>query len=491
MDRPSPATKERPFVTTPSSDLCVLGVRDLARLYRGRELSPVEVTRATIDRIERLNPDLNAYITVTGEAAMAAARAAEAQMAAGIDLGPLHGVPVSVKDIIRVKGTRTTAASRVLHDAPLDAEDATVVRRLRAGGAVVVGKVNLHEFAFGDPDPSGPFGNVQNPRRIGHQSGGSSSGSGAATAGGLGVVSLGTDTGGSIRHPASACGVVGVKPTYGLVPVRGVVPLSVHLDHVGPLGRSVADVAAGLAAIAGWDPDDPFSVQAPVGDYLAALRRDVRGLRVGVPTNGFFKFGLPVALDRIGNAYKALEDCGLVPIPLELPRVEEATELVRTLLIPIELWSYHERYRDRESLYGRNFRERSRLGREATALQYLRAKDAQAEMRRDWLALFERADVIALPSNVAGALPHGQNTIDIAGVSHPLRSVMSAYNPISNITGFPAMVVPVGETAEALPIGLQLIAAPQGEARLLAVGRALEEATGGLVAKWGIEPRRG
>ena len=250
-------------MTTPNSELCAMGVCDLARLYRERQLSPAEVVRATIDRIERLNPELNAYIAVLSDSAMAAARAAEAQLAAGIDLGPLHGVPVSVKDIIGVKGTRTTAASRVLIDAPLDAEDATVVRRLRAAGAIVVGKVNLHEFAFGDPDPDGPFGNVQNPRKVGHQSGGSSSGSGAATAGGLGVVSLGTDTGGSIRHPASACGVVGLKPTYGLVPVHGVVPLSAHLDHVGPLGRSVADVAAGLAAIAGPDPQDPYSVEAP------------------------------------------------------------------------------------------------------------------------------------------------------------------------------------------------------------------------------------
>jgi aspartyl-tRNA(Asn)/glutamyl-tRNA(Gln) amidotransferase subunit A len=478
-------------VTMPNSELCALGVCDLARLYRERSVSPVEIVRATLDRIERLNPELNAYIAVLSDSAVAAARAAEAQLAAGIDLGPLHGVPVSVKDIIAVKGTRTTAASRVLLDAPLDAEDATVVRRLRAAGAIVVGKVNLHEFAFGDPDPDGPFGNVQNPRKVGHQSGGSSSGSGAATAGGLGVISLGTDTGGSIRHPASACGVVGLKPTYGLVPVHGVIPLSAHLDHVGPLGRSVADVAAALTAIAGPDPEDPYSVETPRVDYLAALRREIRGLRLGVPTNRFFRFGLPVALERIDAAYRALEDGGLVPIPLELPRVEEATELARTVLIPIELWSYHDRHRHRESLYGRNFRERARLGVEASALQYLRAKDAHAAMRREWRTLFERVDVIALPSNVAGALRHGQSTIDVAGTSHPLRAVMSAYNPISNITGFPAMVVPIGETPEALPIALQLIAPPFGEDRLLAVGQTLESAMGGLAAKWGIEPRRG
>jgi aspartyl-tRNA(Asn)/glutamyl-tRNA(Gln) amidotransferase subunit A len=473
------------------TEVCALGVNELAGLYRRRALSPVEVIEATLGRIARLDPELRAFITVTGESALAAARAAEAQLGAGIDLGPLHGVPVSVKDILQVAGTRTTAASRVLLEAPLDREDATVVRRLRAAGAIVVGKVNLHEFAFGDPDPDGPFGHVQNPRRLGHQCGGSSSGSGAATAAGLGVLSLGTDTGGSIRHPASACGAVGLKPTYGLVPVRGVVPLSPALDHVGPLGRSVADVAAGLGAIAGRDPGDPLSIASPAVDYPAALEREVRGLRLGVPTNPFFGFGAPAALELIAGAHRALETRGLVPVPLALPGVEEATETVRSVLIPVELWSYHEHLRDREALYGRNFRERAGPGREIGALTYLRAKDAQAAIRREWLALFERVDVIAMPSNVAGALAHGQSTIRIGDVSHPLRAVMSPYNPVSNVTGFPVLVVPIGATAEGLPIGLQLVAAPLDEARLLAVGHALEQALGRLPARWGIEPRRG
>jgi len=474
-----------------NTELCALGVLELARLYRSGKLSPVEVTQATLERIERLNPELNAYLTVLGDSALAAARAAEIQLGAGIDLGPLHGVPVSVKDIIRVKGTRTSAASKVLHDAPPDAEDATVVRRLRAAGAVLAGKVNLHEFALGDPDPEGPFGNVQNPRKLGHQSGSSSSGSGAATAAGLGVLSLGSDTGGSIRHPAAVCGVVGLKPTYGLVPVRGVIPLSVQLDHVGPLGRAVADVAAGLTVIAGQDPRDPYSIQAPAVDYVAALEQEVRGLRLGIPTNAFFRFGLPVALALVEGAQKALIDCGLVPIPVELPRVQEATELVRTLFIPVDLWAYHEHYRAREALYGRNFRERALPGREIRAPQYLHAKDAQAEIRRDWLALFEQMDVLVLPANVAGAAPHGQSAITIDGVSHPLRAVTAPYNPVANITGFPAMVLPVGETPEGLPIAVQLMGPPLSEARLLAVGQVLEQALGNLTAKWGIEPRRG
>lgn len=472
-----------------TAELCALGVAELGRLYRSGTLSPVEVTRATLDRIARLNPELNAYISVQAESALAAAQAAETQLRAGVDLGPLHGVPVAVKDIIAVKGTRTTAASRVLLDAPLDAEDAPVVRRLRAAGAIVLGKLNLHEFAFGDPDPEGPFGVVQNPRKVGHQAGSSSSGSGAAAAAGLCVVALGTDTGGSIRHPASACGVVGLKPTYGLVPLRGVIPLSVHLDHVGPLGRSVADVAAGLAAIAGHDADDPTSVMAPVGDYLAALGRDVRGLRMGVPTNACYRFGLPVAHALLDQARRTLVELGLAGIDLELPRAEEANDIA-TRLIAADLWLYHERYRDRAELYGRNFRQRAGQGRELSAVQYVRDKDAQADIRRRWLAVFERVDLLALPANVAGAPPHGQDFIEIDGQRLPIRTVMSGFNRVSNLTGFPALAMPIGQTPEGLPIGIQLVGPPFAEARLLAVAAALEQALGNLPAQWGIEPRR-
>ncbi len=211
--------------STRDTELCSLGVAELGARYRGGSLSPVELTRAVLDRIERLNPDLNAFLVVTRDAAMAAAGAAEAQLRAGIDLGPLHGVPFSVKDIIDVVGLRTTAGSKVLLDGPVQEEDAPVVRRLRSAGAILIGKTNLHEFAYGAPDPEGPFGSVQNPRAIGRQSGSSSSGSAAAVAAGMGVFSVGTDTGGSVRHPASVCGVVGLKPTYGLVSLRGVVPL--------------------------------------------------------------------------------------------------------------------------------------------------------------------------------------------------------------------------------------------------------------------------
>ncbi|HEX2171156.1 MAG TPA: amidase, partial [Dehalococcoidia bacterium] len=224
--------------TDRSTDLCRMGVAELAQGYRDGSISPVEVARATLDRIGRLNPRLNAFLTVLEDSALAGAAAAEQLLKAGVDLGPLQGVPVSVKDIVNVRGTRTTAASPQLLDAPLDEEDAPVVTRLRRAGAVLVGKTNLHEFASGLPDEEGPFGWVQNPRKLGFQPGSSSSGAGVVTAAGLSVISIGTDTGGSIRIPSILCGVVGLKATYGRVPVRGVLPLSWYLDHVGPLARS-------------------------------------------------------------------------------------------------------------------------------------------------------------------------------------------------------------------------------------------------------------
>ena len=468
-------------------ELCALGVRELGRMYRTREVSPVEVTTAILERIARLNPTLRAYITVLEDSALLAARAAEHQIAAGIDLGQLHGVPVAVKDIIRVRGTRTTAASRVLLDAPPDAEDAPVVWRLRSAGAILIGKLNLHEFARGDPDPNGPFGDVQNPRKIGRQAGSSSSGSAAAVAAGLAVVALGTDTGGSIRHPAAVCGVVGLKPTYGLVPLRGVVPLSTALDHVGPLGRSVRDVAASLTAIAGHDALDPTSILAPVPDYVAVLEENLRGLRLGLPTNAFYQFGHREAVSAFEQGRDALIKLGLMPVPLELPSAEETNDLSK-VIIDVDLWAYHEQFRQRQALYGKDFLDRSLPGLEVRAVTYARAKEAQDNIRRRWLRLFERVDLLALPGNVAEAPPHGTTTIEVDGQPYPVSMVTSRYNRASNITGFPAVVVPCGATRAGLPIGLQLVGPPLSEGRLLAAAYALEQHLGNLPAQWGIDP---
>src|SRR5271167_887101 len=263
-------------------------ILDLSKQLRAREISPVDLTRDCLARIEKLNPVLDAFITVTADLALAQARQAEAEIQRGQWRGPLHGVPIGLKDIVDTAGTRTTAASALFKDR-IPSQDAEVVRRLRNAGAVFLGKQNLHEFAYGGSSMISYYGEVHNPWNPSRIAGGSSGGSAAAVAAGLGYGAIGTDTAGSVREPSALCGVVGLKPTYGRVSARGVIPLSTSLDHVGPIARTVADVAVIFAAIAGHDPLDKASVDVPAEDYVAALRKNFQPLRVGVPREFFFE----------------------------------------------------------------------------------------------------------------------------------------------------------------------------------------------------------
>src|SRR5271163_991862 len=280
-------------------------IAELAPRLRKKEVSPLEITRACLDRIEKLNPALNAFITVTAESALAEARTAEVELVRGEWRGPLHGIPVALKDLIDTARTRTTAASAVFeHRIP--EEDAEVVRRLRLAGAVILGKNNLHEFAYGGSSLVSFFGNVHNPWNTEHIAGGSSGGSAAAVAAGLCYAAIGTDTAGSIREPAALCGCVGIKPTYGRVSARGVIPLSWSLDHVGPLAATVGDAAVVLQAIAGYDPLDVGSAEVGVSDYVSGLRDETKRLRIGVPRDYF--------LDELDDEIRAAVDQALVVI---------------------------------------------------------------------------------------------------------------------------------------------------------------------------------
>lgn len=469
-----------------SSDaLCAMSAADLGRLYRRGVVSPVDVVDQTLSRLHRLNPSLGAYLEIFDGQARTAAEAAHRQLASGIDLGPLHGIPVSVKDIFDVAGFRTTGASRVLENSPRAQVDAVVVRRLRQAGAIIIGKTNLAEFAHGDPDPSGPFPRVENPRKLGHYAGSSSSGSAAAVAAGLSVLSLGTQTGGSILNPASMCGVVGVKPSFGLVPRTGVIPVSSSLDHVGLLSRSVWDAAAGLDAIVGYDPGDPCSVAERLPNLTHRAESQLK-VRAGIATNEMYSFGSPHAQRLLKEAEGVLSGLGFELIEVDLPRAEEISAALGTIAAA-ELAAIHAKYRGRERLYGPNMRTRLKAGRAISAGVYYAAQQARQEIQALWESVFESLEVIVLPENGFPAPRHDESTIEFAGDHHPALPALSDFNRPASLLGLPSLTQPIGLLDDGSPIGIQLIGRRWGEAALLSVARTLENAIG-LPARWGIAP---
>ena len=319
-----------------SEEACC-SILETSELLRQGSVSPVELTTDCLARIEKLNPKLNAFITVTADAALAAARQAEAEIRRGDWRGPLHGIPLALKDLIDTAGVRTTAASLLFKDR-VPTEDAEVVRRLKAAGAVLLGKQNLHEFAYGGSSMVSAFGEVRNAWNREHIAGGSSGGSATAVAAGLGYGAIGTDTAGSIREPSALCGVVGLKPTYGRVSARGVIPLSLSLDHVGPIGRTVADVAVILAAIAGYDSGDKASVDAPVADYVAAIGRKFQTLRIGLPKKFFFEDLDAEVASAINHAVSGLAALGAEVRDIEIPVPTDRT------LQSAEAYAFHAEF---------------------------------------------------------------------------------------------------------------------------------------------------
>src|SRR5712691_5427555 len=320
------------------NDVAFLTISELSELIRSRKVSPVEITRTILERIEKLNPTLNAYITVTSDLAMKSAHEAESEIQQKKWRGPLHGVPVALKDLFDTAGVRTTAASALFKDRVPD-QDAEVTRRLKAAGAVIVGKTNLHEFAFGGSSLVTYFGGVHNPFELGRIAGGSSGGSAAAVAAGLCYAALGSDTAGSIRQPAAYCGIAGLKPTYGLVSTRGVIPLSWSLDHVGPMARTVADAAVLLQVIAGYDPEEITSVRMDVPNYTAALRTRPTSVRVGVARDFFFEGLHPEIGTATTQALAVLEKltAGLTDVQISARTQEELRSTVRAA----EAYAYH------------------------------------------------------------------------------------------------------------------------------------------------------
>jgi aspartyl-tRNA(Asn)/glutamyl-tRNA(Gln) amidotransferase subunit A len=447
-------------------ELCYTTIATLGRLYRNRALSPVEATRAVLDRIRRLDQRLNSFITVLEGPSLEQARHAEAELSRGDDRGPLHGVPISLKDLIDTAGTRTTAASRLWRDrAPTIT--ATVARRLEEAGAVLIGKCNLLEFAYGIVHPD--YGQCNNPWDTGRTSGGSSGGSAASVAAGLGWGSIGTDTGGSIRIPAAYCGVVGLKPTYGRVSLHGICALSPSLDHVGPLARTVADAAILLGAIAGHDPLDPSSLADPVMDYRSALGDDVRGLRMGIVVEHMGDDLRPGVADAIWAAVRVLERAGMRAREVHIAGLREADNALLASVMPEATLVHATWLRDRPEDYAALTREQLEQGGRMTAVDYLRAQAYRRQLRAEFLSTLGDVDVLISPA-VAWEAPEEDPPVgESQGAAEARRT--GPYN----LVGLPAISIPCGFGPEGLPLGLQIAAAPLAEHTLLRVAHAYEQ----------------
>jgi aspartyl-tRNA(Asn)/glutamyl-tRNA(Gln) amidotransferase subunit A len=452
----------------PGDDLCYAGVRELGRRFRTRELSPVDLTAALLRRIEKLDPTLHAFVTVTADRALASARAAEAVIARG-DAGPLAGIPVGYKDLYWTRGIPTTAGSALLEGWVPDA-DATCVTRLEDAGCVMLGKLITHEFAWGIQAPGHRFAPARNPWNLAHIPGGSSSGSGAALAAGLCVGALGSDTGGSIRGPAAFSGIVGLKPTYGRCSRAGVVTLSWTLDHTGPMARTVEDCALLLQALAGHDPLDPASSRAPVADYVAPLGRSIRDLSIGVPARDFFLDG---ADPEVASAFEAslatLRGLGADVRDVAVPHIRDAPSFM--VIMASEAFAYHERdLRERPQMYGDLLRERLLHGGLYTGAEYVQAMRLRERLRGELLDALRRVDLLATPTAPKPAPTFAQMYDTTVGFP---RSNM----PPFNLSGLPALALPCGFSTGGLPLSLQLAGRPFDEATVLRAGHAYEQAT--------------
>lgn len=440
------------------TELHYLTIPQAGKLLKSGELSPVELTRAFLERIDALDSKLEAYITVMYDSALVEARNAEAEILRGEYRGPLHGIPIALKDLYDTKGVRTTASSKVMADR-VPTEDATTTAKLSQAGAVLLGKLAMHEFALGGPDPTNGFPLAKNPWNLDHIPGGSSSGSGTAIAAGLAMGTLGSCTGGSIRGPAAYCGIAGIKATYGRVSRYGVVPLSWSLDHCGPLTWTVEDSAIMLQAIAGHDPKDPTSSRAPVPDYTASLREDVKGLRIGVPRHFFFAED-----DRINSEVKTVADAairtfeamGATIVDVSAPMLDHAGAAQPVIMLS-EAFAYHRNNLvNNPELFGEMVRARFRTGGLFSSADYVQAQRVRNVLKREFAEILQGVDVVMSPtmSTTAPAFE---------GIDAMTTSRSPSFTGPYNLTGMPAISVPCGFTSAGLPVGLQIAGKPFDE----------------------------
>ena len=440
-------------------------LQGLAAALRARKVSSRELVTQSLREIERLDSKLNAFITVTREAALTEASARDEELARGIDRGPLHGIPIAHKDLMRTKGVRTTAGSKIFADY-LPRRDAAIVTKLREAGAVSLGKTGLHELAYGITSNNPHFGAIHNPWDLTRIPGGSSGGSAAAVTAGILPFATGTDTGGSIRVPASFCGIVGLKPTFGRVNVRGVLPLGFSQDHVGPLTRTVRDAAIAFQAMA----DDPT-------DYVPPADSDLTGLRIGLPQNFFMQQVDPEVEASVRAAFDTAAAAGGLVVDVKVPDMEALRSAAATCLL-VEAASALRPFLDRRADFGADVLPMLDQGKSIPAIDYIEAQRTRRRIGRQFASLFEQVDCIFTPATPTTAPKIGQKALEIRGAAEEVRAAATRFTRGMNALGLPAISIPCGFSRSGLPIGLQMICAARQDDLLLHAAAAMEDAIG-------------
>jgi aspartyl-tRNA(Asn)/glutamyl-tRNA(Gln) amidotransferase subunit A len=453
-------------------------IREAANALREKRVSPVELAGAAISRIERLNSKLHAFITVTAEYAMIRARQAESELASGRDRGPLHGIPIAVKDLFAMRGVRTTSGSKVFENLVSDF-NSTVVERLEAAGAVILGKLNMHELAYGVTSDNPHFGSVRNPWDTERSPGGSSGGSGAAVAANIVYGAMGSDTGGSIRIPAAFCGAVGLKPTYGRVSRYGALPLGYSLDHMGPVTRCVRDAALFLNALAGRDRRDDTSSRRPVVDFVPEDGCSLRGMRLGFPENFYFERLDPEVESAVRGAIARAESLGAEIKPVRVPDISALNAVGQVILLS-EASAIMEPYMEFRARFGSDVLKRLDQGRLIPATDYINAQRIRRKFRAEFDKLWDDVDCILTPTTPNTAPAVGENTIRLGGRDEDARLATTRLVRGINVLGIPALSIPCGLSASGLPVGLQILGSPFDEATVLKVGAAMEDGGVGI-----------
>jgi aspartyl-tRNA(Asn)/glutamyl-tRNA(Gln) amidotransferase subunit A len=473
-------------MSTRESEFLRWSIKELSKHLRSKKISPVEVVTALLERIEDVDPIINSYITVMSDEALNAAKQAERQIAKGKYKGAMHGIPIGLKDLIYTEGVRTTMGCEIFKDFIPD-DDATAVKKLKQAGAIIIGKLNTHQFAFGPTGDRSYFGAVRNPYNLRKVTGGSSSGSGAAVAAGLCFGALGTDTGGSSRIPAACCGVVGMKANFGRVSKYGVFPLSWTLDHVGTLTRTVEDNMILLQSIAGYDSKDPYSLHERFDLDNSTMKSNIRGKIIGVPTSFYFSGITDEIRETVEGALKSFEKMGAKIETVTIPHIEEIAT-AHFVTIASEAYVVHEeRLRSRPEMIDEEVRNRILSGILPTASEYIQAQQLRHLAIREFNQLFEGIDVLVTPTTSAVATDIDQRETVIEGKPQPVRSALNRLTGPTTLLGIPSISVPCGFSKDGLPIGMQLISKAFDETTAYRFAYAFERQSGVNTLKFDID----